>query len=94
MPEETLIRVAATSSPALVAAAIAGQLRQHPQVQVQAIGASAVNQMIKATVVARRYLQDDALSLVLVPLLVEVTIDGEPRTAVRLRIQASAAEVG
>ncbi len=55
--------------------------------QVQAIGAAAVNQAVKALAIARWYLEDDAIDIVCVPTFMEVDIDGQERTAVRFTVQ-------
>jgi stage V sporulation protein S len=82
-----IIKVAATSRSTAVAGAIAGVLREQGQVDVQAIGAGAVNQAIKAVAIARNYLELDGIDIVCVPSFVEVLIDGQERTAVRLSIE-------
>lgn len=82
-----LIKVAANSRSTAVAGAIAGVMREQGQVDVQAIGAGAVNQAIKAVCIARGYLELDGIDIVCVPLFVEVIIDGQERTAVRLAIE-------
>ena len=79
-----LIKVSAHSRTAAVAGAIAGTYRDHGRAEIQAIGAGAVNQAIKAVVIAKGYLADEGKVIVLVPSMVEVNIDGEDRTAVRL----------
>ncbi len=84
---ENIIRVAADSQPSTVAGAIAAFVRQHQRAEVQAIGARAVNQMMKAATIARRYLEEDGLSLTLRPSFVLVEIHGQERTAVRLHIR-------
>ena len=58
-----LIRVSATSRSTAVAGAIAGVMRQQRYAEVQAIGASAVNQAIKAIAIARGYLEQDTSTL-------------------------------
>ena len=82
-----VIRVAATSRSTAVAGAIAGVMREQGQVNVQAIGAGAVNQAIKAVTIARGYLELDGIDIVCLPSFVEVVIDGQERTAVRLSIE-------
>jgi len=82
-----LVRVAATSRSTAVAGAIAGVMRERGYVDVQAIGAGAVNQAIKAVTIARGYLELDGIDIVCVPMFVEVIIDGQERTAVRLCIE-------
>ena len=82
-----IIKVAATSRSTAVAGAIAGVLREQEQVDVQAIGAGAVNQAVKAVAIARNYLELDGIDIVCIPSFVEVMIDGNERTAVRLGVE-------
>jgi len=91
-----VIRVAASSRSTAVAGAIAGVMREQEQVDVQAIGAGAVNQAIKAVTIARGYLELDGIDIVCVPSFVEVMIDDQERTAVRLCVErrGSSAKAG
>lgn len=81
-----VIRVAAQSRTAAVAGAIAGKLREERQAIVQAIGASAVNQAIKATVLARSYVAGEGLEIFIIPDFTDVYIGGAERTALRFNI--------
>lgn len=81
-----LIKVSAQSRSTAVAGAIAGVMREQGYAEVQAIGASAVNQAVKAIAIARGYLEQDEMDLVIVPSFTEVDIEGNERTAVRLAI--------
>lgn len=81
-----IIRVAAESRPSSVAAAIANTIRQHRRAEVQAIGVSAINQMMKATIIARRYLVPNQLDLWVVPDFVDVFIDKRQLTALKLYV--------
>ena len=81
-----LIKVSAQSRSTSVAGAIAGVMREHGYAEMQAIGASAVNQAIKAIAIARGYLEQDDMDLAIVPSFTEVDIDGNERTALRLAI--------
>lgn len=83
-----IITVSAKSRSTAVAGAIAGVIRESRHAEVQAIGAGAVNQAIKAVAIARGYLEQDGLDLVCQPTFTEVDINGEERTAVRLTIDA------
>ncbi len=78
-----IIRVSATSRTSAVAGAIAGVIREHQYAEVQAIGASAVNQSVKALALARGYLEEDGYDIVCVPIFVDVDIEGKIRTAIR-----------
>lgn len=81
-----LIKVSAQSRSTAVAGAIAGVMREQGYAEVQAIGASAVNQAVKAIAIARGYLEQDQMDLVIVPSFTEVDIEGNERTAVRLAV--------
>lgn len=84
-----IIKVAASSRSTAVAGAIAGVMREHGYAEVQAIGAGAVNQAVKATAIARGYLEQDGIDIVCVPMLTEIDIDGQERTAVKLVVKPS-----
>ena len=81
-----MIKVSATSRTAAVAGAIAGVIREHKHAEVQAIGAGAVNQAVKALVLAVGYLNADGIQVVCVPEFADVTIDDKVRTAIKLVI--------
>jgi stage V sporulation protein S len=81
-----LIRVSAQSRSTAVAGAIAGVMREQGYAEIQAIGASAINQAIKAVTIARSYLEQDNFDLAMVPSFTEVDIDGHERTALRMAI--------
>ena len=82
-----VIKVSAQSRTSAVAGAIAGVMRDHLRAEVQAIGAGAVNQAVKAIVIAKGYLADEGMEIICTPSFVEVNIDGQERTAVRLLIE-------
>ncbi|MDQ7027406.1 MAG: stage V sporulation protein S [Anaerolineae bacterium] len=89
-----LIKVSAKSRSTAVAGAIAGVIRQHNFAEVQAIGAGAVNQAVKALAIARGYLERDALDIACFPFFTDVDIDGNERTAVRFRVEVREVAVG
>lgn len=78
-----IIKVSAKSRSTAVAGAIAGVIRDNGYAETQAIGASAVNQAIKAVAIARGYLQEDGIDIACAPLFTEVDIGGLERTAVK-----------
>jgi stage V sporulation protein S len=82
-----MIKVSANSRTSAVAGAIAGVVREHKRAEVQAIGAGAVNQSVKALVLAIGYLKNDGIEVVCVPEFVDVTIDDKVRTAIKLVIE-------
>jgi stage V sporulation protein S len=81
-----IIKVSATSRTSAVAGAIAGIFREQEFANVQAIGASAVNQAVKALALARDYLAEDGYDVVSIPEFVDVDIDGSIRTAIRINV--------
>ena len=81
------IKVSASSRTSAVAGAIAGVIREHKHAEVQAIGAGAVNQAMKALALATGYLKGDGINVACVPEFVDVTIGDSVRTAIRLVIE-------
>jgi stage V sporulation protein S len=81
-----VIKVSANSRTAAVAGAIAGVVREHRMAEVQSIGAGAVNQAIKAVILAKGYLANDGIDIVCVPEFVDVDIEGKVRTAIKLTV--------
>ncbi len=82
-----VIKVSARSRSTAVAGAIAGVIREHSRAEVQAIGAGAVNQAVKAMAIARGYLAEDGIDVVFVPYFTETSIDGQERTAIRMVVE-------
>ena len=87
-----VIKVSARSRSTAVAGAIAGVIRDQGYAEVQAIGASAVNQAVKAVAIARGYLQEDGIAIATIPVFVEVDIQGLERTAVKVIVWRIASE--
>ena len=81
------VRVAAQSKATAVAGAIAGIVREQGRVEVQAIGAGAVNQAVKAIAIARGFLALEGLDVVCIPGFADVEIDGLQRTAIRFAVE-------
>ncbi len=81
-----ILKVSAKSKASAVAGAIAGVIREKEQVEIQTIGAGALNQAIKALAIARGYVAPTGVNLVCVPAFVDVEINGEERTAIKLII--------
>lgn len=86
-PRGELLKVSSRSRPSAVAGAIAGVVREVGRAEVQAIGAGAVNQAVKAVAIARDYLRETNIEAICLPGLVNLTIEDADRTAVRLVIE-------
>lgn len=83
----SVIKVSSRSRSTSVAGAIAAVIREHRLAEVQAIGAGAVNQAVKALAICRGYLEQDEIDIVCTPMFTEVIIDGQERTALRFRVE-------
>ena len=82
-----VIKVSAKSRSTAVAGAIAAVMREHRYAEVQAIGAGAVNQAVKALVLATGYLKGDGISIICIPEFAEVMIEDKVRTAIKLVVE-------
>ncbi len=82
-----VIKVRGTSRTSAVAGAIAGVVREHQHAVVQAIGASAVNQSVKALALAKRYLEQDEIDVIFVAEFIDIDIEGKTRTAIRFTVE-------
>lgn len=86
MPE--VLKVSADSKPKAVAGALAAVLREKGKVEMQAVGAGAVNQAVKAVAICRGFVAPNGIDLVAIPAFTKVIIDGEERTAIRFLVEA------
>lgn len=86
-PHSDVLKVSTRSSPNAVAGALAGVVRQRGSVDVQVVGAGALNQAVKAVAIARSFLHDSAIDLICIPNFADIEIGGEARTAIRLRVE-------
>jgi stage V sporulation protein S len=84
--DREVLKVSSRSNPNSVAGAMAGVVRQSGVVEVQVVGAGALNQAIKAMAIARGFVAPAGIDLVCVPTFADIEIDGERRTAIRLCI--------
>lgn len=82
-----VLKVSSKSNPNSVAGALAGVLRQSGAVEVQVVGAGALNQAVKAIAIARGFVAPSNIDLVCIPTFADIEIDGEARTAIRLAIE-------
>jgi stage V sporulation protein S len=82
-----VLKVSAKSSPNSVAGALAGVLRESQSAEMQAIGAGAINQAVKAIAIARGFVAPTGIDLVCIPAFTDININGEERTAIKLIIQ-------
>lgn len=86
--EVKLLKVSSSSKPNSVAGAIAGMIRTENKVQVQTIGAGALNQAVKGIAIARGFIAPTGQELVCVPFFKDIEINGEVKTAIVLTIES------
>lgn len=79
-----VLKVSGKSNPNSVAGALAGVVRESGKAEMQAVGAAAINQSIKAIAIARGFLAPSGIDLVCIPAFTDIEIDGEERTAIKL----------
>ena len=82
-----VLKVSALSKPKSVAGALAAVLRERSIAELQAIGAGAVNQTVKAIAIARGYVAPNGMDLIFIPTFAEIQIDGEDRTAIKFIVE-------
>jgi stage V sporulation protein S len=84
---EGILKVSARSNPNSVAGALAGVLRERGCAEMQAIGAGALNQAVKAVAIARGFVAPSGVDLICIPAFTDIIIDGEERTAIKLIVE-------
>ena len=82
-----VLKVSSKSVPNSVAGALAEVIREKNAAEIQAIGAGAINQAIKAIAISRGFLAPSGIDLVCIPAFTDIVVDGEKRTAIRLIIE-------
>ena len=82
-----ILKISTKSNPNSVAGAIAGLIKEKGKAEMQAIGAGALNQAIKAIAIARGYVAPTGKDLICVPAFSDIVIDGEERTAIKLIVE-------
>ena len=79
---ETL-KVSSKSNPNSVAGALANVFREKGKVEIQAVGAGALNQAIKAVAIARGFVAPSGKNLIYIPAFQDISIDGAELTAIK-----------
>lgn len=83
-----MLRISTRSNPNSIAGAIAGLIKENGRAEMQAIGAGALNQAVKAVAIARGFVAPSGVDLVCVPAFAEVKVEGEDRTGIKLVIES------
>ncbi|EYE88200.1 stage V sporulation protein S [Fervidicella metallireducens AeB] len=82
-----VLKVSAKSNPNSVAGALAGVIREKGTAEIQAIGAGAINQAVKAVAIARGFIAPSGKDLICVPAFSDINIEGEERTAIKFIVE-------
>ena len=82
-----VLKVSTKSNPNSVAGALAAIIKEKNIVEIQAVGAGAINQAVKAIAIARGFVTPSGRDIVCVPAFTDIEIDGEERTAIKLIVQ-------
>lgn len=82
-----VLKVSSHSNPNSVAGALAGVIREQGAVEMQTVGAGALNQAVKAIAIARGFVAPSGVELVCVPSFADIEINGEERTAIRMLVE-------
>lgn len=82
-----VLKVSSQSQPKSVAGALAAVLREKSSAEIQAVGAGAVNQAVKAIAIARGFVAPNGIDIVVIPAFSEITIEGEGRTAIKFIVE-------
>lgn len=82
-----VLKVSTKSNPNSVAGALAAIIKEKNIVEIQAVGAGAINQAVKAIAIARGFVAPSGKDIICVPAFTDIVIDGEERTAIKLIIQ-------
>ncbi|MCI8353338.1 MAG: stage V sporulation protein S [Clostridia bacterium] len=85
-----VLKISSKSNPNSVAGAIAGLVKENERAEMQAIGAGALNQAIKAVAIARGFVAPTGVDLVCVPAFAEVQVEGEDRTGIKIVVESRA----
>ncbi|AJD91073.1 stage V sporulation protein S [Jeotgalibacillus malaysiensis] len=72
-----VLKVSSKSNPNSVAGALAGVLREKGFVEVQAIGAGALNQAVKAVAISRGFVAQAGIDLICIPAFTDIQIEGK-----------------
>jgi len=83
-----ILKVSSKSNPNSVAGALANAFRERDSVEMQTIGAGAVNQAIKAIAIARGFIAPSGKNIVCIPAFTDIKIDGEEKTAIKLIVES------
>ncbi len=83
-----MLRISTKSNPNSIAGAIAGLVKEKGRAEMQAIGAGALNQAVKAVAIARGFVAPAGVELICIPAFADVKVEGEERTGIKLVVES------
>ena len=87
MEKIEILKVSSKSNPNSIAGAVAGMIKDFGNVEIQGIGAGAINQAIKGIIIARGFLAPEGINIICIPAFVEVKVNGEEKTGIKLIVE-------
>ncbi len=82
-----VLKVSSKSNPNKVAGALANLLKENPRISIQAVGAAAINQAVKAIAIARGFVAPSGIDIICIPAFVDIEIHNEKRTAMKFIVE-------
>ena len=86
-PETNLLKVSTQSNPNSIAGAIAGMIKDYDTIEMQVVGARALNQAIKGIAIARGFITPTGIDVVCIPTFISIQIDGVEKTGIKLIVR-------
>lgn len=83
-----ILKVSAKSQPKSVAGALAAVVRENGSAEIQAVGAGAVNQAVKALAITRGFVAPNGIDLIAIPAFSQISINGDERTAIKFIVES------
>lgn len=82
-----ILKVSSKSNPNSIAGAIAGLIKESTRVEMQAIGAGAINQAVKSVAIARGFVAPTGIELVCIPAFTQVEVNNKNQTAMKIIVK-------
>jgi len=82
-----ILKVSSKSNPNSVAGALANIFKNNSKIEMQAIGAGALNQAVKSVIICKGFLAPSGKTITINPSFSDIQIEDETRTAIRLLLE-------
>ena len=87
MENKEILKISSKGDTNKIASMIAHCIQDGKKVELQVIGAGAVNQAVKAIAIARGFVAPSGIDLVCIPAFAEVEVEGIDRTGIKLIVK-------